>query len=108
MTLTEFKNAYNSGKIKIEIDPGGTAKYLSARLLLPFVMMPVLSTGVALALTGRIWTGMSVIAAGILVPRIIKRSAINFVLTQALEDERVFNDVTQPGVLRISLLAETG
>jgi len=101
MTHTEFRNAYSSGKIRIEIDPAGAAKYLSARLLLPLVMMAVLGAGVALALTGWIFTGITVIAIGIVVPRLIKRSALHFVLTQALEDERVFQEVTQLRILQI-------
>jgi hypothetical protein len=102
MTHAEFLSAYQTGKIRIEIDPKGAARYLSARLLLPLVFLPVLGAGVALALIGWIWTGLTVIAAGIVVPRLIKRSAMHFVLTHALEDERVYRDVTQSDILRIS------
>lgn len=102
MTHAEFLSAYQAGNIKIEIDPKGAARYLSARLLLPFVILPVLGGGVALALVGWIWTGLTVIAAGMVVPRLIKRSAMHFVLTHALEDERIYTEVTQSAILRIS------
>ena len=102
MTHAEFIAAYTRGEIKVEIDPPGAARFLSARLLLPLVMMPVLGIGVALALTGWIFTGLAVIAAGIIAPRLIKRSAPHFVLTQALQDAAVFDEVTRAGVLRVT------
>ena len=102
MTHAEFVSAYGAGKIKVDIDPRNAARYISARLLLPLVMMPVIGIGIALALTGWIWTGVTVLALGIITPRLIKRSAPHFVLTQALEDERIYREVTQSDILRIT------
>ena len=102
MTHAEFLRAYTAGKIKVDVEPTAAARYLSARLWLPFVMLPVLGCGVALALTGWIWTGLTIIAIGVLVPRLIKRSAPHFALTQALQDERVYDELTQSNILRIS------
>ena len=106
MTHAEFTTAHARGAIRIEIDPKAAARYLSARLLLPFVMMPVLGIGVALALTGWIFTGLAVIAAGILAPRLIKRAAPHFILTQALQDAAVYDEVTRANVLRVSSVIE--
>lgn len=102
MTHTEFRDAFEHGRIKIDVDPAAAAKYLSARLLLPFVMLPVVGVGIALALTGRIWTGLAVLAFGIVAPRLIKRSAPHFVLTHALEDRRVYEEATRTNLLRIT------
>ncbi|MFN7086283.1 MAG: hypothetical protein ACK4N4_06625 [Burkholderiales bacterium] len=102
MEHAEFVAAYSKGRLKVEIDPREAARYVSARLLLPLVMMPVVGLGVALALTGWVWTGLAIIAAGIVVPRLIKRSAPHFVLTQALQDEKIYREVTQAEILRIS------
>jgi hypothetical protein len=102
MTHAEFAAAYARGEIKVEIEPKAAARYLSARLLLPFVMMPVLGAGVALALTGWIFTGLAVIAAGIIAPQLIKRGAAHFILTQALQDAAVYEVVTRAGLLRVT------
>jgi len=102
MTHSEFVAAYARGEIKIEVDPRGAARHLSARLLLPFVMMPVLGIGVALALVGWIFSGFAIIALGIIVPQLIKRSAPHFLLTQALENAAVYEEVTRTGVLRVA------
>ena len=104
MTHEEFRAAYEAGNVRVDIDPAGAARYLSARLLLPFVMLPVLGAGVALALVGWIWAGLAVIAIGIIAPRLIKRSARHFLLTQAIADREVYREVTQSKIMRVSLL----
>ena len=102
MTHSEFIAAYARGEIKVEIDPQAAARFLSSRLLLPFVMLPVLGAGVALALVGWFWTGLAILVLGTIASRLIKRSAPHFVLTQALEDERIYGEVTRMNVLRVT------
>ena len=102
MTHAEFVAAYARGEVKVEVDPQGAARHLSARLLLPFVMMPVLGIGVALALLGWIFSGFAIIALGIIAPQFIKRSAPHFLLTQALQNAAVYEEVTRSGLLRVT------
>jgi len=102
MTHSEFVAAYTSGRIRVEIDPKTAARYISARLLLPFVAMPVLGIGVALALVGWIFTGLTIIAIGIIAPLLIKRSAPHFILTQALQDSALYDEVTRGGLMRVT------
>ena len=85
----------------MHIDRAGAARYVSARLLLPFVMLPVLGLGVALALVGWIWTGLAIVAVGTIAPIVIKRSAPHFVITQALQDSAFYDDVVASEVLQI-------
>jgi hypothetical protein len=101
MTHDAFVAAYRAGAIRVNIDRVQAARFLSARLLLPFVMLPVLGIGVALALIGWIWTGLVVIAAGTLAPMLIKRSAPHFIMTQALGDPKFYEDAAASGLLRI-------
>jgi hypothetical protein len=65
--------------------------------------LPVLGGGVALALIGWIWTGLAVIVLGFVLPRLIKRSAPHFLLTQALQDERLYRDLVAAAVLKIEV-----
>ena len=106
MTHAEFVAAYARGEIKVGVDPQAAARFVSARLLLPFVMMPVLGIGIALALIGWFFTGLGVIALGIIAPRLIKRSAPHFMLTQALQDAAVYDEATKSGMLRIEPVTE--
>ncbi len=105
MTHTDFLAAYRAGHITVEFNPALAGRFLSARLLLPLMMLPVLGGGVALALLGWLWSGLAVIAAGIIIPRFIKRSAPHFLLTQMLEDETVFNELIQSGAARLSTVS---
>lgn len=102
MNHAEFVAAYRRGQVKVEIEPRAAARYLSARLLLPFVALPVLGAGVSLALVGWIYTGLALIALGIVVPLLIKRGAPHFILTQALQDAAVYEDVTKSGLLKVN------
>jgi len=106
MTHAEFIAAYAAGQVKVTVDPPAASRYLSARLMLPFFIMPVIGAGIALALIGWIWTGLAVIAIGFFAPRLIKRSAPHFVLTQALQREDIYREVTQAGILRIGSEAD--
>ena len=101
VTHSEFTAAYARGEIKVEMDPKGAARFLSARLLLPLFMMPMVGIGVALALVGWIFTGLLVIVLGIIAPRLIKRSAPHFVFQQALNDPAIYEEVTKSGLLRV-------
>ena len=70
--------------------------------MLPVLILPLLGAGVALALLGWLWTGLLVIALGMVVPRLIKRSAPHFLLTQMLSDEKLYADMQRAGILRVS------
>ncbi|RPJ47620.1 MAG: hypothetical protein EHM16_05355 [Betaproteobacteria bacterium] len=97
----EFVTAFHNASIIVNFDPKGAARVLSAQLLLPLFMMPVLGLGVALALVGWVWAGLLVIALGIVVPRLIKRSAPRFLIQQALEDETVYQNLLRTNVMQV-------
>lgn len=103
LTLThrEFVQAYGEGRIIVNFDPQAAAKFLSARLLLPLFMLPVLGIGVGLALSGWIWTGLLVIALGIVVPRLIKRGAPSFLMQQMLGDEGLYREALHAGIMQV-------
>ena len=101
MTHAEFVEAYRAGSIRVHIDRAAAARYVSRRLWLPFIMLPVLGLGVGLALTGWIWTGLAVIGGATLAPILIKRTAPHFVITQALQDRAFYDDVAANGLLQI-------
>ena len=106
MTHAEFIAAYTRGELKVEVDPAGAARFLSARLMLPFIAMPVAGAGVALALIGWIYTGLAVIAIAFIVPRLIKQSASHFVYQHVLHDERVCEEAVRARVLRVTALKD--
>ena len=99
LSHAEFVAAYARGEVTVNFDPKAAAKFLSARLLLPLFMMPVLGSGVALALVGWVWSGLAVVAVGIIVPRLIKRGAPHFLLQQSLSDANLYQELLRSGVM---------
>ena len=53
MTHAEFVAAWREGRLRVEVDRKAAAHTVSARLMLRFVLLPVMGVGVALALVGR-------------------------------------------------------
>jgi hypothetical protein len=100
LTHDQFVAAYRAGTLRVNIDRAQAARFVSARLLLPFMMLPVLGTGVALALVGWVWTGLILVAVGTIAPMLIKRSAPHFIITQSLQDTRFYEDATASGLLK--------
>jgi hypothetical protein len=108
MSHAEFVGAWREGRIAVAIDAGAAAAFLSARLLLPFVAIAVIGAGIALALSGSIWTGLAVGALGIAVPRLIKRGARRFLLSQIATDAGLYGAGVAAGVIRIVPTDEPG
>ena len=106
MSHNEFVSAYQRAAIRVHIDKTAAARFMSARLLLPLVMLPVLGLGTAMALAYSAWIGLAIIAFGTLAPIVIKRSAPHFLLTQALSDPAFFDEVAKSGLLEISEVAD--
>ena len=101
MTHNEFVEAYRAASIRVHIDHPTAARYMSDRLLLPLVILPVLGIGVGLALVGWIWTGLALIGAATIAPMLIKRTAPHFIITQALQDRQFYDEVASTGLIEI-------
>ncbi|HEX2829492.1 MAG TPA: hypothetical protein VHP37_24320 [Burkholderiales bacterium] len=106
MEYKEFVEAYHAGRIRVDIDRKGAARFVSRRLLLPLIMMPILGVGTALAIIGWIWTGLAIIAVGTIVPMFIRVSAPNFVMTQSLHDARFYSDAYRAGIMHLIAVSE--
>ena len=101
MSHAEFVEAWREGRIAVAIDAAAAAAFLSARLLLPFAGIAIIGAGIALVLWGWIWIGLAVGAVGIAVPRLIKRGARRFLLSQIATDADLYRAGVAAGVIRI-------
>jgi hypothetical protein len=108
MTHDEFVESYRNGCLRVDLDRKAAGRFVSERLLLPLVRLPVLGIGTALALTGWVWTGLAIIGVATLAPIIIKRSAAHFVMTQVLQDETFYAQAIAAGVLTVQGVNEGG
>jgi hypothetical protein len=101
MTHAEFVAAWRAGRVAVTVDAAAAAAFLSARLLLPFLAIAVIGLGIGLVLWGWVWTGLGIGALGIVVPRLIKRSARHFLLTQIATDPDLFDASVEAGAIRV-------
>lgn len=101
MTHEEFIAAYRSGTIRVRVDRQRAAKLVSARLMLPFVLLPLLGLAVALALTGRLVGGIAVFLLVLALRYAIRASSQGFVLSRALQNPDFYEEVVGAGVLSV-------
>lgn len=101
MTHVEFVAAYREGRLQARVDREAAARMLAARLMLPFVLLPLFGVAVALALVGRWVLGGLVFVAALALRYAVRRTAPGFVLQRALGDERFYAEALAAGLLRL-------
>jgi hypothetical protein len=100
VTHAEFVAAYREGCLQVQVDRAGAARQMSARLMLPFVLLPLLGLAVALALVGHYVAGALLFAAALCLRYAVRRTAPGFVLQRALADERFYAEAIASGLLK--------
>jgi hypothetical protein len=97
----EFRAGLPAGRFRVVIDPKLARRYVAQRLLLVVVVMPVIGVGIALVLTGRTWPGALLVAAGVLLNRVVRWQAPKILLHMALRDAAVYEFVTHNGLMEV-------
>jgi hypothetical protein len=101
MTHVEFVTAYREGRVRVGIDRKAAARFVSARVLLPLVLLPVLGLGVALALAGHFIIGVIVFLLGIGLRYAVRATSRGFVLQHALGNPDFYRDALASGAMRL-------
>lgn len=102
MTHAEFASAYREGRLHVRVDREGAARQVSARLMLPFVLLPLLGLAVALALVGHYIVGALLFAGAFTLRYAVRRTAPGFVLQRALADERFYAEAVAAGLIIVN------
>lgn len=95
----EFVAAWRAGEIEVAIDSRHAASLIASRMMLPFVAMAIIGTGIGLVLWGWLWSGLAVGAIGIVVPKLIKRSAAGMVLQHVEHDPELYRAAVSCGAV---------
>ncbi len=101
MTHAAFILALRAGRIKAGVDPKAAARFVAARMLLPWVLLALAGSAVALALSGQLLFGALALIAAIVTRRLVAASSAGYVLQRAIADPRFFAQVLAAGVLQI-------
>lgn len=99
MTHAEFVDAHRAGKLSVQVDKIAAARMVSARLMLPLILLPILGLGVALALVGHLFAGGAIFLAALALRYAVRRSAPGFVLQRALKDEAFYLQARAAGLI---------
>ena len=97
----DFRAGLPAGHFRVVVDPKLARRYVAQRLMLIVVVIPVIGVGLALALTGRTWPGVLLVAAGVLLNRVVMWQAPRILLHMAQRDAAVYAHATQNGILEV-------
>jgi hypothetical protein len=97
----EFRAGLPAGRFRVVVNPKLARRFVSQRLLLMVVLMPVIGVGIALVLTGRTWLGAFLVFAGVALNRLLMWQAPKILLHMATRDAAVYDTVTQQGVMEV-------
>lgn len=101
MTHGEFRTAFGEGRIRVSVDRARARQLMSARLMLPFILLPLFGAAVALALTGAWIAGGMVFAFAVVLRYFVRASSQGMVLSRALQSAEFYRDAVASGVLSI-------
>jgi hypothetical protein len=68
-------------------------------MMLPFVLLPLLGLGVALALTGWLLAGGAVFLGALALRFLVRASSQGFILARSLEDPAFYEEMRGKGIL---------
>ncbi|HYE38364.1 MAG TPA: hypothetical protein VEB23_00435 [Ramlibacter sp.] len=97
----EFRAGLPAGRLRVVVDPKLARRYVAQRLLLMVVLMPVIGVGIALVLTGQTLPGALLVFGGVGLHRVVRWQAPKILLNMALRDARVYEHVTQNGLMEV-------
>ena len=97
----EFRAGLPSGRFRVVVDPKLARRFVSQRLLLIVLLMPLIGIGIALALVGARWTGALMVAAGVVLHRVVMWQAPHILLHMAARDEKVYHQATHNGLMEV-------
>ena len=97
----EFSAGLPAGRFKVIVNPLLAQKYVRHRLFIVGISLPLLGIGAALAISGYFWAGLPLVAAGFLLPRVIKAQAPKILLYLAQHDAKTYLEAMNFGILEV-------
>ena len=98
---SEFSAGLHAGRFNVIVNPVLAQKYVRHRLFVVGIALPLLGIGAALAVSGYVWAGLPLVAAGILLPRVIKSQAPKILLYLAQHDAKTYFEAMKFGILEV-------
>jgi hypothetical protein len=97
----EFRNGVAAGRWRIVVNPALARRYVVRRTRVDLLAVAVIGAGAVTALSGHAWTGLLMVAVGVVANRLVRYQAAKIVLQLATRDAAVYADVTTQGVMEV-------
>ncbi len=101
----EFRNGLPHGRFRVVVNPALAAPFVAHRTHATPVAIALIGPGIAAALGGYPWLGLALVAAGVLLRRVIKRQAPRILLHLATRLPSVYEHATEHGVMEVQRAA---
>ena len=101
VAFEDFRAGLPAGRFRVIVDPKLARRFVSQRLMLIVLLMPVIGVGLALALLGATWPGALLVFVGVVFNRLMMWQAPKILLSMATRDDKVYEQVTQQGVMEV-------
>lgn len=101
MTHHEFTTAYAAGRVKVTVDPVRASRFVSGRLMLPFLLLPLFGLAVGLALMQSWSWAVAALLVAYALRYVVRASSPGFVLRRALADAAFYGEAQDRGLLRL-------
>lgn len=102
MTHADFMAAFRADRIRVRVPPAPAAKFIGARMLLPWVLLPLLGLSVASALLHAWVVAVILFALALVLRGAVRVSAASYVLQRAMRDPAFYAEAHAAGLLEIA------
>ena len=97
----DFRSGLPLGHFRVIVNPKLARAFVSQRLWLLQVILPLIGIGIALVLTGSRWGGGLMVFAGVALNRIVVWNAGRILLHLATRDRSVYAFATEHGIMEV-------
>ena len=99
--FAEFRNGLPHGRFRVIVNPALAAPFVVQRTYATPLAIAMIGPGIALALVGHPWAGGLLVAAGVLLRRVVKTQAPRILLHLATRLPSVYEQATEHGVMEV-------
>jgi hypothetical protein len=97
----EFRNGLPHGRFRVIVNPKLAAPFVAHRTHATPIAIALIGPGIAAALAGWPWAGSALVAAGVLLRRVVKVQAPRILLHLATRVPSVYEQATEHAVMEV-------
>ena len=97
----EFRQGLPAGHFRVIVNPERARKFVRHRLLMMPVTTAMAGIGIALALSQMPWWGLGLIAAAVLLNRLVRLQAAKILLHLATQDDKTYFEAMEFEILEV-------